>query len=466
MADKNLIQGAINLGESKRSTWGAALQASAARSFMIEAQATAVKKAEKAVINQRVAGYIDSLNSNVDLTSLTQEQQASVTNYLTKEKMVYADAANRIAKLDTDNPQYMELRDQMNGIQMSFQNLAGSVNQYKEDKKAYLEDFDKGIISDGNELNTLGEASEIYTDKGYAGVGSGGNLVFWDNATENYKSYSEMQKPFLKDFSAADQIIKMNESVYNAGSALSGTRENMIRQQLNSSISKGGRQTLLSLASDDFILEGGLGLQDPALFEVGNEGALKAAVLDGYMDVLKSSAKQGAADKRPARSGRGRGGFSGALNDEINLSSNVVNDAMAFSKFSEPAKEGQYETKSQSIVQALNGIDPTAKSPSYISRGAFYNDYLEAMDKSDNAESRKVFTSEYGKFQIFKLAPNRGDSYGINVNTEDPQALYKLYIQNAGLSSKAENYQIGQYDNYANQTQDNSSGGSMSKYNK
>ena len=156
MADKNLIQGAINLGESKRSTWGAAMQASAARSFMIEAQATAVKKAEKAAINQRVAGYIDSLNSNVDLTSLTGEQQASVTNYLTKEKMVYADAANRIAKLNTDDPQYMELRDQMNGIQMSFKNLAGSLNQYKEDKKAYLEDFDKGIISDGNELNTLG----------------------------------------------------------------------------------------------------------------------------------------------------------------------------------------------------------------------------------------------------------------------------------------------------------------------
>ena len=139
---------------------------------------------------------------------------------------------------------------------------------------------------------------------------------------------------------------------------------------------------------------------------------------------------------------------------------------MAFSKFSEPAKDGQYETKSQSIVQALNGIDPTAKSASYISRGAFYNDYLETLKKEDNKQSRDAFTSEYGKFQIFKLGTYVGDSYGINVNTDDPQALYKLYIQNAGLSSKAENYQIGQYDNYTNQTQDDSSGGSMSKYNK
>jgi hypothetical protein len=464
MADKNLIQGAINLGESKRQTWGAALQKGLAEGFAIEAAALQIRKAKKAQINQKVAGYIDSLNSNVDLTSLTEEQQASVTNYLQKEKMVYADAANRIAKLEPDNPQYMELRDQMNGIQMSFSNLASSLKQYKEDKKSYLEDFDKGIISDGNELNTLGEASDIYTDKGYAGVGPGGNLVFWDNENEDYKSYSAMQKPFLKDFTAADQIMQMNEQVYNAGTALSGTRENMIRQRLNTSISKGGRQSLLSLASDDFILEGGLGLQDPALFEVGNEAALKSAVLDGYMDILRSSAKQGAADKRPSRRGRGRGGFSGALNDEINLSSNIQSDAMTFSQLSRPAEGDEYEVKARSLVDALNGIDPTAKSPSYISRGQFYNDYLEAMDKDDSEKTRNAFKSEYGNAQIFKLAPNKGNSYGINVDTNDPQALYKLYIQNAGLSNKAQNYYIGQYGDGS--TESKSGGGSMSKYNK
>jgi hypothetical protein len=86
------------------------------------------------------------------------------------------------------------------------------------------------------------------------------------------------------------------------------------------------------------------------------------------------------------------------------------------------------------------------------------------MDKSDDEESRKDFTSEYGKSQIFKLAPNRGDSYGINVNTNDPKALYKLYIQNAGLSNKAQNYYIGQYNDGS--TQGESGGGSMSKYNK
>ena len=251
MADKSLIRGAALIGASKRSTWGEAMQKGLAQGFAAARIASQNRKAEKAAINSKVAGYIDSLNSNVDLTSLSASQQQAVANYLTEEKMRYADAATRIAKIDPDNPEYMELRDEMNGVKMSFQNLANNLNQYKQDKQAYLEDFDKGLLSDGNEISSLKDASDIYTDGGYAGVGRGGSLVFWDDNSKEYKNYSEMQKPFLKDFSAADKIIQLNESVYNAGSVLSGARENMIRQKLNNMISQGGRQTLLSLASGE-----------------------------------------------------------------------------------------------------------------------------------------------------------------------------------------------------------------------
>ena len=471
MADKSLIRGAALIGASKRSTWGEAMQEGLAQGFAAARIASQNRKAEKAAINSKVAGYIDSLNSNVDLTSLSASQQQAVANYLTEEKMRYADAATRIAKIDPDNPEYMELRDEMNGVKMSFQNLANNLNQYKQDKQAYLEDFDKGLLSDGNEISSLKDASDIYTDGGYAGVGKGGSLVFWDDNSKEYKNYSEMQKPFLKDFSAADKIIQLNESVYNAGSVLSGARENMIRQKLNNMISQGGRQTLLSLASDDFILEGGLGLQDPSLFDVGNEEALKAAVIDGYMNTLKDSARQGAIDKRPS-SGKGRGGFSGALQDEINLSGPVINDAMRFSMLSANVPASQRGEKTQILVNMLNNIDPTAGKPSYISRQDFYNEYLSAMDIKDSKEARNKFVKDYGNNQIYKIATNLGDSYGITINTDNPRDLYKLYIQNSGLSSKAENYHLGQYENYLqsitgnDKSSDKSSSGSMAKYNK
>mgnify|MGYP006247365013 CR=1 FL=1 len=67
-------------------------------------------KAKKDAINTKVAGYIDALDTNVDVTDLTPTQQNSVTNYLVKQRSEYADAASRIAKIeDPSSPQYMEL---------------------------------------------------------------------------------------------------------------------------------------------------------------------------------------------------------------------------------------------------------------------------------------------------------------------------------------------------------------------
>mgnify|MGYP000707638502 CR=1 FL=1 len=45
----------------------------------------------------------------------------------------------------------------------------------------------------------------------------------------NYDSYSQIQKPFLKDFKTADTILSLNEKIYNAGAPLTGARANMIR---------------------------------------------------------------------------------------------------------------------------------------------------------------------------------------------------------------------------------------------
>jgi hypothetical protein len=261
-------------------------------SLAVGAQKNMQRKAEKARANAKTASYIESLNSNVDTTSLSASQQSAVSNYLSEQKMAYADAARRISKLEPTHPEYMRLRDEMNGVQMNFTNLAGSLNQYKQDKTNYLKDFDNSL-----------------------------------------------------------------------------TRRNMIRQKLNNMISAGGRDTLLSLASDDFVIEGGLGLQDPSLFDKKNEALLKQAVLDGYMSVLEDSAAQGAIDNRPKVSGGGSGDRSRkTLDEEIP----VVEDAFEFSQvYSTNVEPGLREDKTLLLVQELNAIDPT-KSGNYISIKLYY----------------------------------------------------------------------------------------------
>ena len=450
--DINLVKGAALLGQSKRSTYADAMQKSLQSASQASAIVNARRQAEKQKINATVGGYIDNLNSEVDLTQLNSTQQMAVTNFLVENKNVYAKAASEIARLDDpSDPRYMELREKMNSVQNSFKNLAGQVNGYKEDKIAYLKDFDDRRISDGNDISALSSASKIYTDEGDFGIGEGGNLNFWNNDKEEYESYTDVEKPFLKDFKSANNILSLNEKVYSAGSSLSGARQNMIRNKLKNMISSGGRDTLLSLASDDFLIEGGLNLEDPSLFDPANQDLLQDAVLNSYMDALIDTAAQGARDKKPAR-GKGSGGFSGALQDEINLSGPVVEEAMQFSNLSQMPEAN----KATAVAQFINSTNLSSKSMPYISRAEFFEDFIEVKDYDDDeiAEAEKAFTKEYGNYQIFKYnGSNPGDSRGINVDINNPQSLYKFYLQNSNLGSKATNYHLGNWDRYSGSTE-------------
>ena len=476
--NQQLVKGAAQVAASKRSTWNQAFQENLNASLAVAAKRSMQRKAEKARANAKTAGYIDRLNSNIDTTSLTPSQQGAVSNYLTEQKMAYANAARRITKLEPTHPAYMRLRDEMNGVQMNFTNLANSLNQYKQDKIDYLKDFDNSMLSAGNETGAFVEASKIYTDEGFVGIGQGGSLNFYDEDKGEYKKYEEITKPFLKDTTAGNSILQMNESVYNSGKELTGARRNMIRQKLNNMISSGGRDTLLSLASDDFVIEGGLGLQDPSLFDKENEALLKEAVLDGYMSVLEDSAAQGAIDNRPKVSGSGGGaGGRKTLDEEIP----VVNDAFEFSNvYSTNVPPNQREDKTLLLVQELNAIDPT-KNGSYISRGTLYDMYLQNFkggdnyELDDNEESRANFVNKYGDSQVYLF--NEKDPIStspVMINTDNPQDLYEFYLKNSNLNAKAQNYHIGQYGNYItssekpkeNNTTSSTGGGSMSKYNK
>lgn len=439
MADRNLIAGAALVGQSRRNDWAQAFQEGMDVSMKGLALQQARKRTAKQAINSKTASYINSLNSNVDLSELTSDQQNAVTNYLVKQRNVYADAASRIARIeDPASPEYMELRDVMNSVQMSFNNLSNQLKSYKEDKASYLKDFENKTISDGNALNTLNEASNMYTDKGLLGVDAGGGLVFWNDEKGDYDSYNQIKKPFLKDFQSADQIMQLNEQVYNSGAPLTGARRNMVRQKLNSMISQGGRETLLSLASDDFIIEGGLGLQDPALFDEGNEDALKNAVLDGYMDALEDSARQGYTDKQ-AKSRSAAGRRTSALDQEIAASGNVHEDAVQFAQLA-GIQADSTEEKAARIATELNALDPTGTGE-YVSRGQAYNDWLDASDTDHSEESVKEFIKLYPrKFQLFYYGSRTQKPEGVNIN--DPISLYELYINNSNLSKKAKNYII------------------------
>lgn len=427
MANSDLIKGAGQLYATETGDMGASLVKSIKRGAQQMQLAAEAKKREKANINARTASYINRLDSNVDISELDQNQQSAITEFLVKGRNDYAYSAGIVAKLNADDPRYIEEVAKMNNIQLSFRNLANNVNTFKKDKSEFLQDFDNGMLSDGNEVNTLGEASNIYTTGGDFKVGNGGVLEFYDASSGSLKSYSDINKPFLKDFAAADAILKMNEALYKSGQSLTGARRNMIEQRLKNLISKGGRNTLMSLASDDFIMEGGLGLQDPMLFEPENQDALRQAVLDGYMNVLDASAAQGAADKAPKTGAGGKSSLSSLSNAEqreYNLrSDSIIKKANDFINM-EPRK----------MAEVLNYI--TGKS-NFITKEQQKELEKEQLGKDfDEA----AFDKEYENIELFKFYTT--GSVPIPEDIKDPNAAFALYVYNTDLKDNVADYLI------------------------
>ena len=427
MTNSDLIKGAAQVYATETGDMGASLVKSIKRGAQQMQLAAEAKKREKANINARTASYINRLDSNIDISELDQNQQSAITEFLVKGRNDYAYSAGIVAKLNADDPRYIEEVAKMNNIQLSFRNLANNVNTFKKDKSEFLQDFDNGMLSDGNEVNTLGEASNIYTTGGDFKVGNGGVLEFYDASSGSLKSYSDINKPFLKDFAAADAILKMNEALYKSGQSLTGARRNMIEQRLKNLISKGGRNTLMSLASDDFIMEGGLGLQDPMLFEPENQDALRQAVLDGYMNVLDASAAQGAADKAPKTGAGGKSSLSSLSNAEqreYNLrSDSIIKKANDFINM-EPRK----------MAEVLNYI--TGKS-NFITKEQQKELEKEQLGKDfDEA----AFDKEYENIELFKFYTT--GSVPIPEDIKDPNAAFALYVYNTDLKDNVADYLI------------------------
>jgi len=253
-------------------------------------------KAEKALQekqNAKIASYMKGLNAEADITSLDAKQQQAATKFLVAQKKEYAAAAMEITNYDPTDDRYMELISVMNGVNNKVKNFAGQVDALKEMKMQFVQDVDSGLISEGNDVGKFAITTDALTNSSSFLVDGSGNIAFLNELGE-IDLFKDLPSYFKKDFDTANKLTKLMDTVYSAGQTIDGNRENMLRMQLNNMISQGGRSTLLSLANDDFFVEGGMGIVDPRLYEEENEAELKEQVINGYLQALKDTAAEGA----------------------------------------------------------------------------------------------------------------------------------------------------------------------------
>ena len=226
MANNALIQGAARTSKKFVDIGGAVGKALSSLSVPTGSKSRAD---ENKAIQARVNNYMGKMKTDMDFTSFSPEETATMRNFLLQQRSVYAEAAKMAAKFDdTTDPEYMNYVDQMQGVNNSFTNLASQLKSYKQGKLDYAQNQLDGLYSNGNDPGVNNNAATIFgfadedkdkrADKGINApfqILQGGNLGF--NIDGNEISYNDMPMPGLKDNKLANSILTKNETVYNQG---------------------------------------------------------------------------------------------------------------------------------------------------------------------------------------------------------------------------------------------------------
>ena len=353
----------------------------------------AQRKAQARADEAKVEGYMNRIPADFDVSQIPQKYRENISNFLTKGKQQYADAAMAIGDYEVGSDGYIAHVATMNKVKNSFHNLKSQFDQFGAGKKDLTQDMLEGMYSKGNDPNEISLLTSVYTDELDVNIGEDGNIGFI-GGDGNITNLGDLPDYFNKDYKNGDAIQNMANSIYKAGNPLNSSTSLMYENKLYSMIEKGGLSTLKSLARDDFFNRGGIpSITDEELNDPMQRDAVEKKLVDYYMGVFKTHASNGASARKSSvnSGGGGRG--------------STVGERKAKSKMNSISKHWNSDVGLDSDFTMLNRYLPT---------------------------SYKI-SSEDGEIVLLKSA---GDSWNVeaSLDPKDPNSLYDIY-RFAGVDS-------------------------------
>lgn len=269
---------------------------------LIKEQETKAKAVDK-----QIAGYVNKMKSNVDLTGVSPEQQKAIQSYLVDQKNEYVKAANEIVNYSASDPEYMHYADIMNSVNNSFVNLSNTLKTYKANQAEFVDDFQNNRLSNGDLLRKK-QAGEIYDPLTTFSI-ENGDFVF-NTSDGNKVNFRDFKNPSEKAFETATAIAKIANTVYKAGAKLNPTQAASIRLQLEEAFNT-NPDALRSIAADGFFTGQPMAIDQKALNDAENTEELQKMVINQLIEGISQSALQGYNDKQ-AKINRGGGSSTSA----------------------------------------------------------------------------------------------------------------------------------------------------------
>lgn len=321
-----------------------------------QAQYAAEQQAQKAARAQargRMERAINKMETLEDVDKIPTAYRSQVNEFLINQKNRYYNAAQAVSQYEVGSPEYIAAIDQMNSVNSSFQNLNSQLVSFANAKKEAMRDFDAGLVSNGNMASDVDWLSRMYTDELPMAISGDGSVYF--QRGDSFVSMNDAPSYFLRDSKAAKGIIDLNSRIYNHGAANNEQARQMVAMQVRQIVESGGRETALSLATDDHIYPGGLGIVDPdLLYNTDRTSELQEQVINSYTDMILNSGIQGDKDRiartLSTRASRSSGGSSSGGGSRYQVANISETDLEAMTPASVPPLER--------VQAAINAPDP------------------------------------------------------------------------------------------------------------
>jgi hypothetical protein len=301
MSDANLIKGEqyvrANRGAGSVYDVGSAFGQGIAAAGEHLQQVRAQEKIARREIANKTEQWGSQLDGNIDASAVPDVYRPGITDFLLNQRNVYWEHAKAASNSEVGSKAYQAAVAGMNGVNSAVKNLRVQLDSYNTGSTAFAEASDSNHISGGMPLDELAVSEQVYSHTMPMHINDAGDLGFSseDGSVMNFKDMPTLK---LKDFKANNAYLGLAGKIYQSGNKLNGSLATLHRGSVRN-ILRGNRDTLLHMATDDSIIDGGFGIVDPHSLSTEE---LTTHMEDAMMDALGQVANDGYNAKRPGPS--------------------------------------------------------------------------------------------------------------------------------------------------------------------
>ena len=230
---------------------------------------------------QKVAQFLSLADSGTVQAGLTPKQKQQQTEYIMRQRDIYANAAFRAQDklIPKTSPAYLQNIQEMNQVKSNLENLAVQQKAIGDNQQQYLDDVENGRISKANYVDGKSNGlADIYSGVANMNIDDFGNLTF--EIDGEYKPYAQVADYSLKSIDTANGILDLVDKVAGSKKPMNKAQMGMFNNRIKSIINEASRSDVVSLIKDD-LLPGFESIDiDSEMFKTENLPALKDIVIN------------------------------------------------------------------------------------------------------------------------------------------------------------------------------------------